>query len=503
MSVAFRIRTSAGQELSFASHVMFEDAVRAGVLSLDDLVYDVETRSWAPARTHPIVLNIQYEKEGEAEATAAKASDDTVSDDLDAEPSAEDALALSLASEAGPVEADLDDSDADAVALAGKDSLAPAVADGNSEAPPPHSEDASGDFGLSLAPEAEVSQEEAATAFVDKMAFERAMDLDLTPSDGGGIGVIMEGRNALADMIGPADGIEAEPELAPRLEPPRPRRTERSWLRFEPAKPKSAGGGAGRRLVLGVVVIAVVGGGAYFGLHMLENEYSEAVSAPTTPVVPIEVEDTPPPPVADPIIASTESAVRERAQERFLSVTQDALRDLEPIPDVWMTAEYLALPSANAGVLDIWQRYLTVVRELRSGEAERYSISYELALDDAAIAGDARRDRVSVAVSDFGSEGDLRSGHYDRVEGLATAAIQSHTALLDTEGLIQIDPAGVGNPANGVGVGVVGRDADSQLLLDQVISLISATLEAEGSGPGTGRDVREWVWDGFLDAVTR
>ena len=31
---------------------------------------------------------------------------------------------------------------------------------------------------------------------------------------------------------------------------------------------------------------------------------------------------------------------------------------------------------------------------------------------------------------------------------------------------------------------------------------LSDLLESEGLGPGSGENVRAWVWDGFLDAVT-
>ena len=94
MSVRFRIRTPGGQELSFASVEMFEDFVRSGDLSDDDLVYDAEDGSWAPARTHPIVLNVQYEDErAEAEAGSAEAAPSEVSD----EPGPDNAFGLSLA----------------------------------------------------------------------------------------------------------------------------------------------------------------------------------------------------------------------------------------------------------------------------------------------------------------------------------------------------------------------------------------------------------------------
>ena len=47
-----------------------------------------------------------------------------------------------------------------------------------------------------------------------------------------------------------------------------------------------------------------------------------------------------------------------------------------------------------------------------------------------------------------------------------------------------------------------GRDDDSSLLLQQVSDLLSDVLDADGLGPGSGENVRAWVWDGFLDAVT-
>ena len=75
MAVRFRIRTSAGQELSFASHDTFEVFVRDGDLSPDDLIYDGETGSWSPARTHPIVLEIEYEKDDQGEPATFSGSE--------------------------------------------------------------------------------------------------------------------------------------------------------------------------------------------------------------------------------------------------------------------------------------------------------------------------------------------------------------------------------------------------------------------------------------------
>ena len=73
---------------------MFEDFVRSGDLSPDDLVYDVETSSWAPSRTHPIVLEIEYEKE---DAEAHQADDAAEGEGESADESEEGPIGLSLA----------------------------------------------------------------------------------------------------------------------------------------------------------------------------------------------------------------------------------------------------------------------------------------------------------------------------------------------------------------------------------------------------------------------
>jgi hypothetical protein len=242
--------------------------------------------------------------------------------------------------------------------------------------------------------------------------------------------------------------------------------------------------------------------GAYVGYPMLRPSPDEGADGSTAPIEPIPVEPTPTPaPVA--VIESTPAAVRERALERYLTATQGALRDLPDVPPVWLTGEYLATPSAYPDVLDVWQTYLSMVRSVRQEGPGRYRTAYEEALDDAAVMGDDRPDRLARGIEAFSATAALGEQHFERVEALASAAIQSHSALLEAEGLILFDPAMGGEGRGGLGVGVSGRDADSAQLLDQILGLLSDRLEAEGLGPRTGANVREWVWDGFLNAVAR
>jgi hypothetical protein len=69
--------------------------------------------------------------------------------------------------------------------------------------------------------------------------------------------------------------------------------------------------------------------------------------------------------------------------------------------------------------------------------------------------------------------------------------------------VIVYDPSGATGRAGGIGAGTSGRDSDAQFLLDQVIDLIETALAADGMGPREGSNVREWVWGGFLAAVSR
>ena len=160
------------------------------------------------------------------------------------------------------------------------------------------------------------------------------------------------------------------------------------------------------------------------------------------------------------------------------------------------------MDACHPEILPLWETYLVAIRSVRAGDVERYETAYEAALDDAAISGDPRAERLTTALADFVASAEPRTQHYDRVESLASAAIQSHNALLEAEGLILLDPTAPGGGRSGIGAGASGRDADAQLLLDQVIAILSATLDGDGLGAGSSANVREWVWNGFLGAVT-
>ena len=533
MRVRFRVRTSAGHELSFASKDTFEEFVRSGDLSLDDLVYDAEDGSWAPARTHPIVLAIQYEEEEEA----APGGDRAQGPDEAADPGsgaasaggksrgdaptreADKPVGLSLAPPRKTTESDPSGTlDAD-----------PAAADGSATP-------ASDELGLDLVLTDEVSAEEDKRAFLEKLKAERASESDggLTRSEGFQGFRIDSG--SFTEMLKKGPTVDEPATPKPSTEPPRaPTRpsTPSAPTRRPPtpraptgrppiARPPTSDSAASRpsrskprkkagfgRLFFGLVLLAAFGwiGYAAFGVLAVPPEVtidrSGTSDDPADPVDPIDVGSPRPDPVREPVIANTVAAVRERAQERYLSSTQALLRDLRPIPDIWPEGQYLALPTDHPEIVDVWQSYIATIRAVRASDTERYRTAYEAALDDAVVEGEARETWLATAMSAFVATSPLREAHFDRVENLATAAIQSHNALVEAEGLILYDPTGSTGRAAAIGQGMSGRDADSQLLLDQVVDLLERRLDADGAGPGDGPSVREWVWDGFLDAATR
>ncbi|MGD2047350.1 MAG: hypothetical protein PVH96_14135 [Gemmatimonadota bacterium] len=475
MPARFRIRTAQGQEISFASHEMFAEFVRSGDLSPDDVVYDAETREWSSALTHPVVLQIETEAEESGEEDAAEKAD-------------EEAAAEAEAPSDGAADSEPEE--------------APAEADSEGI-----------DIGLDLAPAPDqMSPDEQAAAFVKRMEAERASELDFD-EDPGIQGFRREQGSSLVDGLSLEDEEQADsspparepvsPRETPRAARPRPeppRREERQ--RTEPATrkpgkarkkaPKRKSGTFTRYAAFTIVAAVVVAAGMYFGPELLGPASDEGPEpAPDSAALP-------PPP--EPLIPDTEEALRARAQERFLTTTRALLRDLPPIPQVWLSGRYLANPSDYPEVREAWDEILTTVRQVRAGDNERYRAGYLRALEEAQSDPATRTLRLAGAIADFQGRVAPRAAHYDRVEALAVAALRGHDALVQAEGTIAYEPA-TQTPVSGDPViEAVGRNDEAQARLDQVLDMILAQLE-EPAGPGRSQNVGEWVWDGVLDAV--
>jgi hypothetical protein len=443
--------------MEFASLEVFSEFVRLGDLAPDDVVYDAETKEWSSAQTHPVVLQMQMDAEESGAAESAPSANEP-------------------------------DADADV-----------------------HSAPSMGELGLELAAApSQMTPEQEAAAFVAKMQAERAADLDATGEvasiqgftmDQGGTGLAepmvepvaprrVEPRPAAIPTPAPAPVEYREPTRAPvpRYEAPvRPEPEEAP----EPRRVRT-GPGIARHAPFALLALALVAGAVYIGPDLLR-------SAGTTSEPEPDAFDSANPLPAE--IADNEESVRGRAQERFLTATQAALRGLDPIPEVWLRGQYLAAPSDYANVRAVWEEYLTTVRDVRGGDRERYEVAYNRALDDARVDGAARTSRLAGALTDFGASQARRARHYDQVEAVATAALRGHDALVQAEGTISYEPASGAAVSGDPVIEAVGRSPEAQALLERVLDDILADLQGPG-GPGESANVRDWVWTGFLSAVT-
>jgi hypothetical protein len=365
----------------------------------------------------------------------------------------------------------------------------------------------SGEIGLELAPQLpQLSPEEQAAAFVKKMEAERASEHEFEGESE------LQGFKMEQGSSGLVEGFTEAPEKAPfkaarsRPEPPRRREAPSSGPsrgkatgRDEPSRPskpprrkKRVRGG--RYAAALILAVALVGGGIYFGPQILESTAASPESEAGIPEGGVEL----PPP--EPLIPDTEDALRERAQERFLTTTRALLRDTPTIPEAWLTGSYLATPSEYPEVREAWNAVLTLIRQVRAGDNDRYRAGYTRALDDARVEGSARTLRLAAAVAAFQGDVAPRAAHYDRVEALATAALRAHDALVEAEGTIAYEPA-TSTPVSGDPViEAVGRNPEAQDLLDEILDMVLVELE-EPNGPGQASNLGEWIWDGILDAV--
>jgi hypothetical protein len=343
-----------------------------------------------------------------------------------------------------------------------------------------------------------LSPDQEAAAFVARMDAERASQIEDGDERESSLGFRMErGTSNVLESPDPIAERPAEGEATSRVprertpvrQEPDPPRTPAVRTGSEPVK-KKVGGGAGWKYAPFLILLAaLVVGVVYFAPELFESARGSA-----------EVEQAPIVPPPPPRIPDREDAVRARARELFLTATQAALRSLDPVPDVWLRGEYLAGPSDFPIVRAVWEEYVTIIRQVRSEEAGRYRAAYARALEDARVADSLRAGRLGVATADFGARAPSRAAHYNRVEALATAAIQGHDALVRAEGTIAYQPATGPAVSRDPVIEAVGRGPEAQALLDQVLDLILDRIHGPG-GPGEVGNVREWVWRGLLDAV--
>lgn len=435
MDARFRIRTREGKELEPRTLEIFSELVRSGVIRPDDLVFDALTGEWAPARVHPMVRLFQ-------------------------DPLAVDPMARSL----------------DARIAAAEPPGGGAPGGGGS-----------GGLELDLVAPPQVSPQEEARAFIEKMEAERrddpeqpalARDLPLT-SDGPTV----------------VEGLVASP-APPRVQPlhvPFPAVVEE----YGPSRRRRPGGHPGwRRWAVGLGLAGVGTAAMVLGLGVggdgrRAQELEGLAQAET----------------ARPVraVSASEEDVRGAAYSGFLREV-DGVRGrlaLGEVPSVWLEGRYLAGARGYPEVRRYWEQARAYTEEVRRREVELYRAAFLSAAEGLGLSGPVRSLRLATAVEDFTAAAPAREEHYTRMGELAAAALDLHAVLVELEGRVTYEPIRGQRVSADPVLEAAGTDEEAQALLEMALDRVLRALHGpDGTEPGERSQVSGWLVRG-LEGVGR
>lgn len=248
-------------------------------------------------------------------------------------------------------------------------------------------------------------------------------------SFGGGKGGEEESSHASGE------GRAAAEDHHPRHE--RPKREPKN----RPSPPKRARSKAPVGILLGVVALAAVGAGGYYGWTALQNGGGSPASTPVLALPPVTIPDIP---------AEFLPLMRDLG-EAALAGTLDELRALqassnmpaEPNQD-WLAGVYLANASQFRDVQEFWEGIETYVDQVREVDTRIFHDQYVAQLEAAGVVGDTARMLLERADSGFLATREDRFEAYRLMDDLVIAALDLHAFLLRNESNIEYDPAAGG-----------------------------------------------------------
>ena len=327
-----------------------------------------------------------------------------------------------------------------------------------------------------------VPQDDAPTGFegaLEVETFDASADADEAPSwlaDDSPQSAATGGTDSSygAADSGPVDedGLPARPQQ-PEAEdaPARPKRTPPPQRKLTPAK----SGGMGRVLIF-VVLLGAVGGAGWFGFQMLGSGGSDPEES--TVVLPE-------------IPANLEPQLRQlaaRANQYMVSAMQ-SLPQREAIPDEppsdWLLGIYLGNASRYPEVVDYWQSYQSLLREVQARDDQFFEEGFagELAAANLSATNNELLDARAMA----GFEAALRDRQlvYSQLQQVITAALDLHQFLVDNETDISYEPAAGGLSRDPVLEAVPVTEALGSSMINQMAAISGALDEL-----------------GFLDRIT-
>ncbi|HSW28065.1 MAG TPA: hypothetical protein VLH75_01110 [Longimicrobiales bacterium] len=311
-------------------------------------------------------------------------------------------------------------------------------------------------------------REEGPAAKTEPAPEDGALDVARRPAAGGEAAAPRRRSAGAAAAAASSQGAEEEQSEsgerpAPRNRPSPPKRT-----RSRPLAP----------LILGVVGLAVVGGGGFFGWKAFQGRRAAQAAEEATPALP---------PVTIPSIPAEllprmrdvgELALGDMLVE--LGTSQSALAiPVEPNRD-WLAGIYLADASRFKDVQAFWEGIGTFVDQVRDSDTRVFHERYQARLAELGVAADTAAILLERADSGFLSTREDRFEAYALMGDLVTAALDLHEFLLVNEAKIEYAPAAGGVSRDPVLEAVPATKELGEEMWDRV-DRITAALDAMGT----------------------
>ena len=410
--------------------------IEDGAIQPEDLLYDTRTGEWAPARAHPAFLDALREvEEAYARAEGAQAEEGEGGPD-----------------EGLPAENPGDPGDSREALDAAGDSV--------------------DDVDLSLVEEEPTRPEEAAAAFIRQMERERQDDPTQRREAEPLVfeGLTTERSGSLPNLSGPAGGASDRP---PVRRPPSRKPTPAAAP--EPRRKRSSS----RLLWIGLVAVGAAGllATSWFlgGRGMQEGAPgSEVVAAP--------------PPGDEELAQRARSSWLEGLEELRSSF------DLGPVPEDWLSGEYLAQASAYPQVEAFWEGYAAYVETAGETETDRYREAFLGVLEDADVEGPMRTLKLRRGLTTFVAQAPERQASYESTLELASAAVELHRFLLESEAAIRFEPATGERLSADPVTEAAGTDEATQARLEAALDRVLEALQGvEGQQEAAAGSEPRWL----------
>jgi hypothetical protein len=352
------------------------------------------------------------------------------------------------------------------------------------------------DLTLDLVEEPDISPEEQARAFIEKMEEERRSDLE------------GQGPEAEAPLLETGSGVVKGLVPASRASTPRAW-SDDTFAGPSPGDAAPSGGsasgsgrGSGERRSLmswGLILAAVALPVLALSLYAASRHGPSPAGDDAASVPPAEDARAPR------VVPRTEEQIRSEAFSGFLQ-RMDALRRenrIDEVPNAWLEGYYLADPGAYPQVRDFWQRYLVYAEAAQADEAQIYREAYLDAANAAGLSGPVKSLRLASALEAFSSRWSRREAHYARVRELAEAALSLDDLMTRLKGRISYEPIRGERVSADPVIEAAGTDAEAQAELEAALDQVLTALHGAGGSTALNRDaVPGWVVEGLAKLET-